>query len=93
MYEPTQHQPSTGAAPPATRGILTPFGARHVKGVAVTRWVVAACLVVAGAVLLAFSQWWAVLLLAGAVLNGSLAYLVPRWNRLPESPDNARLSA
>ncbi len=78
----------TDAGSPATRGTLTPFGARHVKGVAVTRWVVAACMVVSAVVLLAFSQWWAVLLLAGAVLNGSLAYLVPRWNLLRDAPKN-----
>jgi hypothetical protein len=92
MYNQTEHQQSTGMAPPATRGTFTPFGARHVKGVAVARWVAAVCFVVWGAVLLAFGQWWGVILFAAAGLNGSLAFLVPRWNLVRDAPDNARLS-
>ncbi len=88
MHDPTEHQQSTGVAPSATRGTVTAFGARHVRGVAVTRWVAAVCFVVCGAVLLAFGQWWGVFLFAAAGLNGSLAYLVPRWNLLRDAPKN-----
>jgi signal transduction histidine kinase len=77
------------AGPPATRGIVTKFGARHIKGVAATRWVVATCFVVAGVVLVALGQWWGALFLIPAALNGSLAYLVPRWNLLRDAPRNA----
>jgi signal transduction histidine kinase len=76
------------AGPPATRGIVTKFGARHIKGVAATRWVVATCFVVAGVVLVALGQWWGALFLIPAALNGSLAYLVPRWNLLRDAPRN-----
>jgi signal transduction histidine kinase len=78
----------TGAGPPAARGTFTAFGARHIKGVAAARWVAAACFVAWGAVLLAFGQWWGVFLFAPAGLNGSLAYLVPRWNLLRDAPRN-----
>ncbi len=78
----------TGAGPPATRGTFTAFGARHVKGVAVARWVAAVGFVAWGVVLLAIGQWWGVFLFAPAGLNGSLAYLVPRWNLLRDAPKN-----
>ena len=78
----------TDAGPSAARGTFTAFGARHVKGVSVARWVAAVCFVVWGAVLLAFGQWWGVFLFVPAGLNGSLAYLVPRWNLLRDAPKN-----
>jgi signal transduction histidine kinase len=78
----------TNAEPPATKGIVTAFGARHVTGVAITRWVVASCFVVATVVLLALGHWWGVFFVLPAALNGSLAYLVPRWNLLREAPRN-----
>jgi signal transduction histidine kinase len=78
----------TGAGPPAAKGTFTAFGARHVKGVAAARWVAAACFVACGAVLLALGQWWGALLFAPTALNGSLAYLVPRWNLLRDAPKN-----
>jgi hypothetical protein len=89
MHATTEQQQS----PSATKGTFTAFGARHIKGVAVTRWAAAVCLVVAGAVLLAFGQWWGVVLFAAAGLNGSLAYLVPRWNLPRDTPKNAKLPA
>jgi hypothetical protein len=92
MSDPTEHQGSADAGPPAARGTFTAFGARHVKGVAAARWVAAACFVAWGAVLLAFGQWWGVFLFAPAGLNGSLAYLVPRWNLHRDAPGNAKLS-
>jgi signal transduction histidine kinase len=78
----------TDAGPPASRGTFTAFGARHVKGVAISRWVAAVCFVIAGVLLLAFGQWWGVIFLVAAGLNGSLAYLVPRWNLLRDAPKN-----
>ena len=93
MYDATGHQQSTVMARPATRGTFTAFGARHVKGVAVSRWIAAACFVVWGALLLAFGQWWGAFLFLAAALNASLAYLVPRWNRLRDAPNSARRSA
>ena len=92
MRDPTEHQQSTVVAPSAARGTFTAFGARHVKGVAAARWVAAACFVAWGAVLLAFGQRWGAFLFAPAALNGSLAYLVPRWNLLRSAPRNADLS-
>jgi hypothetical protein len=68
------------------------FGARHVKGVAVSRSVGAVCFVVAGVGLLEFDQWWGAIFFVAAGLNGSLAYLVPHWNRRQDSSRNARIS-
>ena len=93
MHDTTEHQQSTGVDPSAARGTFTVFGARHVKGVAVARWVAAVCFVAAGAALLAFGQWWGVVLFAAAGLNGSLAYLVPRWNPPRNAPKTAKRSA
>jgi membrane protein implicated in regulation of membrane protease activity len=93
MYDQTEHQQSTGMARSTTRGAFTAFGARHVKGVATSRWIAAVCFVIAGVLLLAFGHWWGALFFLAAGLNGSLAYLVPRWNRRPDTTNNARLSA
>jgi membrane protein implicated in regulation of membrane protease activity len=93
MYSTTEHQQSTGMARSAARGTFTAFGARHVQGVAVSRWIAAVCFVIAGVLLLVFGHWWGALFFVAAGLNGSLAYLVPRWNRRPDTPSNARLSA
>ena len=89
MYNSTEHRQSTGVASSPGRGTFTAFGARHVKGVAVSRWVAAVCFVIAAALLLAFGHSWGTLFFVAAALNGSLAYLVPRWN----TPNNAKGSA
>ena len=78
----------TDAGSSAARGTFTAFGARHVKGVAVSRWIAAVCFVIAGVLLLAFGHWWGALFFLAAGLNGSLAYLVPRWNLLRDAPKN-----
>ena len=93
MHDQTEHQQMTGMSSSATRGTFTAFGGRHVKGVAVSRWVAAVGFVIAGVLLLALGHWWGALFFVAAALNGSLAYLVPRWNRHPDTPNNARLSA
>ncbi len=93
MYNSTEHRQSTGVASSPGRGACTAFGARHVKGVAVSRWVAAVCFVIAGVLLLAFGHWWGALFFLAAGLNGSLAYLVPRWNPSRNTPKTAKLSA
>jgi hypothetical protein len=93
MYNQTEHQQSTGVAPSAARGTFTAFGARHVKGVAVSRLIAAVCFVIAGALVVAFGHWWGLVFFVAAGLNGSLAYLVPRWNSPRNNPNNANLSA
>ena len=70
------------------RGTFTAFGARHVKGVAFSRWVAAACFTVAAVVLLTLGFPWGAVFFLAAILNGSLAYLVPRWNLLRDAPKN-----
>ena len=74
--------------PSPGRGIFLAFGARHVKGVAVSRWIAAVCFVIAGALVVAFGHWWGLVFFVAAALNGSLAYLVPRWNLLRDAPKN-----
>jgi membrane protein implicated in regulation of membrane protease activity len=93
MYDSTEHLQSTGMAPSPGRGIFLAFGARHIKGVAVSRWVAAACFVIAGALVVAFGHWWGLVFFVAAALNGSLAYLVPRWNQPRNAPDDAKRSA
>lgn len=90
MHDPTQQQQSTRAA---TRGTFTAFGARHVQGVAVFRWVAAICFVLVGALLLEFGHWWGVVYFLAAGVNGTLAYLVPRWNPPGDAHTNAEVSA
>jgi hypothetical protein len=93
MYDQTEHQQSTGVAPSPGRGIFLAFGARHVKGVAISRWVAGACFVIAGALVVASGHWWGLVFFVAAALNGSLAYLVPRWNPPQDAPKNAEISA
>ena len=80
----------TEADPSAARGTFTVFGARHVKGVALSRWIAAVCFVIAAVALMAFGYWWGAFFFLAAGLNGSLAYLVPRWNLLRDAPKNVK---
>jgi hypothetical protein len=93
-----EHQPHdetmqspTRPAPSIARSISTEFGRRHVKGVAITRLLVAIGLVTAGSVLCASGLWWGALLFAPAALNAWFAYLMPHWNRTLAS-ENAQPS-
>jgi hypothetical protein len=88
----TEHRQTWVASSPG-RGTFTAFGARHVKGVAVSRWVAAVCFVIAGALVVAFGHWWGLVFFAAAALNGSLAYAAPRSNPPRNSPQNAKPSA
>jgi hypothetical protein len=93
MQDSTEHRQSTGMAPSPGRGIFLAFGVRHIKGVAVSRWVAAVCFVIAGASVVAFGHWWGLVFFVAAALNGSLAYLVPRWNPPRNSRQNFKRSA
>ena len=93
MYNQTEHRQSSGIAPSIAGGSFTAFGARHVKGVAISRWIAAVCFVIAGASLMAFGYWLGALFFLAAGLNGSLAYLVPRRSLPRGVQRNARLSA
>jgi hypothetical protein len=92
MHTSTEQQQSSRIAP-STRGTFTAFGARHLKGVAVSRWVATLCFVIAAVVLMALGYLLGALFFLPAVLNGSLAYLVPRWNPPRDVPHNTELSA
>ncbi len=92
MNDLSEHQRSTVVVPTAARGTFTAFGARHVKRVAVARWAAAVCFVIAGALVVAFGQLWGLVFFVAAALNGSLAYLVPRWNLLRDDSKNPKLS-
>lgn len=98
MYKPTgrperqqgdETMQSARRAPWIVRGISTEFGRRHVRGVAVTRSVVAIWLVALGSVFCASGHYWGALLFVAAALNGSLAYLMPRWKAALDA-ENAR---
>ena len=93
MHDSTEHRPSTGVASSPGSGTFMTFGARHVKGVAVSRGVAAVCFVIAGALVVAFGHWWGLVFFVAAALNGSLAYLVPRWNPPRNGPQNTKSSA
>ncbi|HEX3616532.1 MAG TPA: hypothetical protein VHU61_08340 [Solirubrobacteraceae bacterium] len=67
------------SVPPIARALVTDFGWRHVKGVAVTRLLAAICFAAAGLFLLVSGHWWGALLFLAAAANGSLVYLMPRW--------------
>ncbi len=85
--------PWTTPAPGIVRRIGTPFGWRHVKGVAVTRWLVALWLVILGSIFCALGHWywWGALLFPLAVLNAWLAYQMPRWKLALDTEKGVRL--
>jgi hypothetical protein len=70
----------TGYQDARPKGTFTQFGARHIKGVAIIRAVVALWLVCLGVILCANGHWWAASLFAIAAVVGWLAYQVPKWN-------------
>jgi fatty acid desaturase len=82
-------QPVTRPAPQIVRRISTEFGRRHVKGVAITRLLVAIWLVILASIFCASGHWWGALLFVAAALVGSLAYLMPRWAAALDA-ENAR---
>jgi signal transduction histidine kinase len=64
------------------------FGSRHVRGVALTRLLVAIWLVILGSVFCASGHWWGASLYAVAALVGWLAYKMPRWKLLLDAVQN-----
>ena len=60
------------------RWVVTPFGLRHVRGIAVIRYLVAGWLVLLGSVVCVLGYWWGALLFPTAAAVGALAYWVPR---------------
>jgi hypothetical protein len=85
-------QPSTKPVPPIIRRTVTPFGWRHVKGVAVIRLIVAVWLMTLGTIFCAFGYWWGALLFVAAGLHVSLAYLMPRWKLALDAEKNVQIS-
>ena len=74
-------QPPTRPAPWIAGSISTEFGRRHVKGVAITRLLVAIAAVTLGSIFCATGHWWGTLLFVPAAVNLWFAYLMPRWKR------------
>ena len=74
-------QPPARPAPSIVRSVSTEFGRRHVKGVAITRLLVAIAAVTLGSIFCAAGHWWGALLFIAAALNLWFAYLMPRWKR------------
>ena len=74
-------QPPTRPAPRIARSVSTEFGRRHVKGVAITRLLVAIAAVTVGSIFCVSGQWWGALLFVPAALNLWFAYLMPSWKR------------
>ena len=81
-------QPPTRPAPWIARSVATEFGRRHVKGVAVTRLLVAIAAVTLGSIFCVAGHWWGAFLFVPAALNGWLAYLMPRWKRALDALKN-----
>jgi signal transduction histidine kinase len=70
--------------------VASDFGRRHVKGVAVTRYLVAIWLVCLGVVFCVLGYWWGALLFLVAALNAWLAYYLPRWRVAFDPEGNLR---
>jgi fatty acid desaturase len=70
-------QSPTRPAPWIARSVSTEFGRRHVKGVAITRLLVAIAAVTLGSIFCASGHWSGVLLFVPAALNLWFAYLMP----------------
>jgi fatty acid desaturase len=75
-------QPPARPAPWIARSVSTEFGRRHVKGVAITRLLVAIAAVTLGSIFCVSGQWWGALLFVPAALNLWFAYLMPSWKRV-----------
>jgi fatty acid desaturase len=74
-------QPPTRPAPWIARSVSTEFGRRHVKGVAITRLLVAVAAATVGTILCVSGHWWGAFLFLTAAPNLWFAYLMPSWKR------------
>jgi len=63
------------------RAVSTEFGRRHVKGVAITRLLVAVAMVTAGSLYCASGHLWGALWFVPAAVNLWFAYLMPSWKQ------------
>jgi hypothetical protein len=72
-------QSSNKPVPPIVRAIVTDFGRRHIKGVAVARLLAAICFVALGSFFCITGHWWGAFLFVAAAANGAVVYLMPRW--------------
>ncbi len=82
-------QQSGQPVPPIARAIVTDFGRRHVKGVAVARLLAATLFVALGSFFLVTGHWWGVFLFVAAAANGAVVYLMPRWRLALDAEKNA----
>jgi hypothetical protein len=82
-------QPSNKPVPPIARAILTDFGRRHVKGVAVARLLAVICFVAVGLFFCVTGHWWGAILFVSAAANGAVVYLTPRWRLALDAEKNA----
>jgi signal transduction histidine kinase len=80
--------PPTKPVPRVVMRVVSPFGWRHVSGIAVIRFLVAVWLVCLGTIYLAFGQWWGALIYVGAGAIGWLAYQMPRWKLALDAEKN-----
>ena len=74
-------QSPTRRPPWIARSVSTEFGRRHVRGVAITRLLVAIAAVTVGSIFCVSGYWWGALLFVPAALNLWFAYLMPSWKR------------
>ncbi len=82
-------QSSNKPVRPIARAIVTDFGRRHVKGVAVARLLAAICFVAVGLFFCATGHWWGAFLFVAAAANGAVVYLMPRWRLALNAEKNA----
>ena len=82
-------QSSNRPAPPIARAIVTDFGRRHVKGVAVARLLAVICFVAVGLFFCVTGHWWGSFLFVAAAANGAVVYLMPRWRLALDAEKNA----
>ena len=86
-------QSSNRPAPPIARAIVTDFGRRHVKGVAVARLLAVICFVAVGLFFCVTGHWWGSFLFVAAAANGAVVYLMLHAGRLAldaEKPAESR---
>lgn len=75
-------RPTSERVPRLAHRVVSPFGWRHAKGIAVIRVLVAVWLVILASICFTFGLWgWGVFCVASAGAVAWLAYVVPRWKQ------------
>ena len=82
----------TRPAPSFARSLSTEFGRRHVRGVTITRLLIAIGMTIAGSLYCASGHWWGALWFVPAALNLWFAYFMPRWKRAVDAESAPALS-